>query len=214
MICFKNENILKLIMSSIILFEARFLGKTVNNSILGLVILKILDSEAIVKSLGRTHQVLMNLYQPGSSFALLPDGNNITGRKGIEKLVWDINTYSEITTIYNCHGTLHTLDNQRIAVIQRNKINIILPQFNFECVQSIDLSDYSVYHQLLCFFSNRFLAVSVFKNLQPYFIILDCENDYHIIKHIRIERYGFLPFAGLYKAFASGNDEIISFLGH
>jgi WD40 repeat protein len=210
MTCFKNENILKLIISSIILFEARFLLKKVNSSSLSLVILKILNYEAMVKSLGKTRRVLMNIDRPGTSFALLPDENIITGRNGLGKLVWDINTYSQITTIYGCHGTLHTLDNERIAVIYRNQINIILPKYDFECVQSIDLNGYSVYHQLLSFFSNRFLAVSVFKNKQPFFIVLDFDNDYKIIKHIRIEKYGYLPFAGLHKAFASGNDDIIS----
>jgi WD40 repeat protein len=208
--CFNNENLLKLILSSLTLFKTYQMLCIITNKPLANIILRAFSYKNIYNSMGQAH-VIPGMYNENiTSLALLPNDNLIVAtNKTCE--IWDLCNQSRVKTLDAHRGSVLSLQDGNIAIVSKSRIKVLNPQEDFKCIGSTYVKGYSYFRNLIML-SNKNLCFSAFKinNLQPAIIILDYNNKYKLLKIISGFVFNFIALVNVdVNHFASGADEKI-----
>jgi WD40 repeat protein len=188
-----NENILKLIFSSLNLSISQYLfTHKLNNITICKVTLGLLNYHNILKSIGRSKQVLGGHEDIIRSSALINDKLLISVSDDKTLKVWDINKAECIKAVSDegIFKSIITLPDGN-TVITSSHINIKLWDVNndFNCIKIVKLQMYRDYGKLLLL-PNFNLACSAVRIKLGCVLILDKDRDYNII-HVFVEQFDY-----------------------
>jgi WD40 repeat protein len=205
---FQNENILKLILKTNILFEIRKKLSIISNKLLYKLVLSLVDYKHIYESMGKRKHILSEHSGEIYSVTFLPNDNLVSVSKDNTLKVWDMNNFV-------CTRTLKH-DDPVISVILLNDgnigtctwfkhIKIFSVDDNFKCLRTICVDGFDHYDNLIEL-SNGHLACSARQDNDYCILILDNFNDYTCIEVLRGHVQYVLCFANLpQNKFASGS---------
>jgi hypothetical protein len=157
---FDNDNLLKLILSSLTLYKTSQLLNIITNKSLANIILRALSYKNIYNSMGQTHVIPEMCNENITSLALLPNGNiMVATNKTCE--VWDLCNQTRVKTLDAHRGSVVSLQDGNIAIVSKYHIKVLNPQDDFKCIGSTYVKGYSYFRNLIIL-SNKNLCFSAF----------------------------------------------------
>jgi WD40 repeat protein len=209
---FCNQNILKLVFTSLSMFSIKQLLDVTHNHTIVISMLKTLNYDSIFRSMGRCKIVIEGHEAAISSLLLLPNNILVSGSWNGEIKLWDLSTYECIKSIDQKSSVrliLH-MPNSNIATCSLNgHIKVWDPSLDYECIKSIYIEGYTYFKKYIQLPDNNLLC-SVYNDneLLSYVLVLDYNNDYNIIKPIPHNNEEASCFVYLFNnKFASGSSE-------
>jgi WD40 repeat protein len=95
----QNENLLRLILNNITLYETRLLYNKLENKTINKIILTLLNYDDIFRSIGKSKLTLAEECEQSESLtAVLPNGNLVFAKSQTVK-AWDINNHTILNTL-------------------------------------------------------------------------------------------------------------------
>jgi WD40 repeat protein len=189
MIIFTNENILKLIFSSTILYELKNLSKKIKNRFIYRIILKILNNKSVFKSLGKDFDfVWVNAKSITTNIILLENNKIIRALSDNTLEVWNLVKHQRIKTLIGHESRVYimlTLPDGKLISTSERQIRIWNCRMKFKCVKVLKKAKYDSFNKLL-YLNNGCLAVSASRNEYPRILILDCKNQYRLERLLRV----------------------------
>jgi WD40 repeat protein len=206
-----NENILKLILNNFKLFKVKTLSFEIKNRTISKALLKLLNYEAIYKSLGNQGKIFFGKQE--KFISLLPfnnDMNIIAYSEDYTLKTWDIkNNISK--TLDNCGEIFITsmliLPNNILLTCTAFALQLWDLKNEYNLLKKITFENYRyLYNPILL--NNRNLAISAM-NYFSYLVIVDySKNEDYIVKEFKENTYFAFSLINLSNnRFASGNCE-------
>jgi WD40 repeat protein len=174
-----NENIIKLILTSLQSFKIYQVLHTGNNRSMSAIILRLLCYKDIFKAMGKSKIMLNENDNYIYALTVLQDGNLLSASDNQTLKLWNINTYLCIKTIsVDCYvESLATLPNGYVAFCSWNgKFNIWDPNNYYKLIKKLHLEGYESVGNLILL-PNRCLA-STGKYKNEYVIIILHHNSF------------------------------------
>jgi WD40 repeat protein len=184
-----NENILKLILTSIHFSHIRDLHQELRSRILCNIIQTFLNHKNIFKSSGRAKTILNEHKYWVNSIVSLNENYLVSGSDDCTLKVWNISDHQCIQTLLNNDRvqSVIILADGKIAASNRTSINIFDTD-KFICVTTVKRFRFSYYSNLLLL-SNNNLACTALNITRISILIFDHKNDYNCIKIIDEDSY-------------------------
>jgi WD40 repeat protein len=184
---FDNENLLKLIFSSLFLYKCNVIFNKIKNSTIGQSLLHFLKYENIFHSLGKKTTTLNKNIGKIFYFTILDNGDIVTEtlqNRGLIKF-WRQETFENYKTLdigfAICFMLVHA--NRNLIFVGYENIKIFDNVDNLNCITSLEIGKDILDVEILV---KRFLAVIITTDnfFQNNIIIYDPENNYNCIKII------------------------------
>jgi F-box/WD-40 domain protein 7 len=208
--CFNNENLLKLIFSSISLYHINQITKKNHSKVINTTMLKILSYKKIFTSKGigikntlkgHTHYI--------RALTTLSEDFLVSACSDQTLKVWNTNTYSCAMTISEHKDSVFNVFilNGNLASCSSEQIKIWDIKDNFKCIKTIHLAGYDAFNKMLKL-NNGNLVCPIYDGDMLYFLIVNCNNDYSCTKICTNNRTNWIiSLTGLTgDKFASGSD--------
>jgi WD40 repeat protein len=191
----KNENIVKLIFTNYFLFQTKQFTDKINNKTLFHILLKMLDYNAIFKTIGKNkimlkeHKDFVNV----NYLVVLQNGNIVSASDDKLIRIWDINTYTCIKTLSGHHSyvmSVIVLPNGNLASsCEDGRIKIWDASQDYECIKTVHLDEDNCFFGALLLLPNGNLACSAFYKNKHCIALWDI-SDYNCYKIL----YGHTTF--------------------
>jgi hypothetical protein len=201
---FENENILRLIIKS--LLPHCMLKKTFNK-LLQSIILSTLDYNEIYKRLGKSESILSTHNMP--KVALLSNGNIATNSDENKLKVFNKDTY-KCQQIEEVIYTIAALPNCIIACSHQDRIKFLNAKEDYKCVMTILLNEGWASFRDLYVLPNNDIACTIFLNRPVSIVIYHSNNNYQSFKLLADPCEPYMSITGL-----SGNQcAILTYRNH
>jgi WD40 repeat protein len=191
MIIFQNENLLRLILSSISLYEARLLFHNMNNKTINQTILKILNYEDIFKSMGKSKLAIIEQCGETAPLAVLPNGNIVLTEHNTIR-IWDLYTNTFLNTLNTLNAENEVifitalLDNS-VAICLQNCTVKIWNIFE-DCVITTKFEAYKEFISALLLPNGNIASIAEnYNDENDTILILDSKNKYECFKALDLE---------------------------
>jgi WD40 repeat protein len=184
MIIYENENILKLILTSIPLVDIKN-SKTAMNKTIQYIILQITDFKKMFETMGKNKTTIKAHNTSITSLLQISNSYIVTAcQDGLIK-VWAIRNFQCIKTLgqKSSVASVVNLPNEQFASSCTSHINIWDISVDFNCLKTLSYSPYRYYNNLVLL-SDGNLAVSASELVSDYVLILNSQNNYNLIKAI------------------------------
>jgi WD40 repeat protein len=206
---FYNENIIKLIFTSLSLFSIKQLLDVTHNQTITICILKTLNYDKIFRSIGRCKKVIEGHEASISSLQLLPNNTLASASWSGEIKLWDLSTYECIKSLGQKSSVrliLHMPNGNIVTCSINGNIKVWDPIQDYECIKSIYIVGYTYFKRFIQLPDNNLLC-SAYNDL-TYILVLDYSNNYNLIKPIPHNNEEASSFVYLFNnKFASGSSE-------
>jgi WD40 repeat protein len=182
----KNENILKLIVSSYSQFDTFIILVKSTNKVISEISLRKRNYELLYKSLGRNKTILQEKGCQSTPLCLLPDGKLITRTWGNKLKIFNTNTYK----VYNFTAEEHSDYIQSIILLPNGVIcssthdGEIKVWNNMRCLKTVYLQGYKWFY-LKSVLPNNHLICTGFHDGGHCITILDLNDDFRCVKTIK-----------------------------
>jgi WD40 repeat protein len=210
--CFNNENLLKLIFSSISLYHMNQITKKLHSKVINTTMLKILSYKNIFTSLGgRSKNILKGHAHYIRALATVGEDYIVSACSDKTLKVWNTNTYSCAMTINEHKASVFyvlVLDDGKLASCSSEQIKIWDIKDNFKCIKTISLTGYDAFNKILKL-NNGNIICPAYDGDMLYFLIVNYNNDYsctNICTNNRTNWIISLESLTDDKFFASGSD--------
>jgi hypothetical protein len=178
----KNENLLRLILSSIGLHEIRLLFNKLKNKTINSTILKVLNYHDIFRSIGKSRQVLQEQGQNTISLVtVLSNGNIISAYYGTLS-VWDINNNKDLNTLNFDNDIIFITalpDNNVFICLQNSTVKI---WDTGNSIITTKLEEYTHFFDALLLSNGNIACLANNHDDNVCILILDSKNSYECLK--------------------------------
>jgi WD40 repeat protein len=206
---FNNENLLKLIFSSLFLYKCNILFNKIKNSTIGQSLLYFLKYENIFHSLGKKTTILNKNIGFVSYFTILNNGDIVTEalhNRGLIKF-WRQDTFENYKTLNVGFDIDYMLEhtNRNLIFAGYDNIKIFDNEDNLNCITSYKLGRRILQIELL---AKRFFSIIITTDYYPHnkIQIYDPEKNYSCIKTIVLEGHPEFLFNMNDSRFAIGSE--------
>jgi WD40 repeat protein len=208
--CLTNENILKLVLINIKLYEVKHILDRIRNKSVTVILLKLLDITKIYQHMNNanTYEIQDNFT---NSLALLPNNYIISALYNSSLEIWNIKNYTFIATLKGHQGSVNSVvfltDYNIASCCYNGQIKIWSGEDDYKCLNTLQYEGYTFFDILLVLNNENIACTAMYQNA-PCIIILDYYNDYSLIKVLKDHKSRITSLVNINDMFASGSGDM------